>query len=58
MSAPKNYTVAAMVTAADQPEIDALLKQHPLWKLKHAREAVARRNFARRLKPAPNKNSS
>lgn len=37
MSAPKNYTVRAMVSKADDSEIAELLAKYPLWKLKHAK---------------------
>jgi hypothetical protein len=42
MGAPKNYSTRSL-TAEDQPEIDAVLAANPGWKLKHARENVARK---------------
>lgn len=47
MGAPKNYSTRSL-TKADQPEIEAVLAANPTWKLKHARENVARKKYLRR----------
>jgi len=49
MSAPKNYTVGAMVGKEDEAAIAEILKKNPLWKRKHARELIARRKFQHRI---------
>lgn len=52
MSAPKNYTVKALVTKDDEVEIQEILAKYPHWKRKHARELIARRRFAAKIKGA------
>lgn len=49
---PKNYTVKAMVKATfeDETEIAKILAMHPLWKRKDARDLLARRRFAQKIR--------
>ena len=47
MSAPKNYSTKSLAKS-DEPEIREVLARNPLWKLRHAREEVARRKFLRK----------
>lgn len=49
---PKNYSVAKLVSRSksDQAEVAAILAANPLWKVKHARDLIARRRFAAAVK--------
>lgn len=44
MNAGKQYSVRAL-RAADEAAIAEVLREHPLWKRKHARDLVARQKF-------------
>lgn len=47
----KQYSVRDWVknNAADRAAIADILRDHPLWSTKHARDLLARRRFAARL---------
>ena len=51
MSAPKNYTVAAMCKGHDA-EIAATQAAHPQWTLRYCREGFARAEFINRIRKA------
>jgi hypothetical protein len=51
MNASKNYLTKDYVKDND-PEIEAIMKQHPLWKRTAAKQLLARRRFAEAIKNA------
>lgn len=59
----KQYSVR-ILRKSDEPEVEAELAKHPLWKRAHARDLVARRKFviaigeAQKRKPMNKENST
>jgi hypothetical protein len=51
MNASRNYTTKQFVKDND-PEIELLLKQHPLWRRATAKQLLARRRFAEAIRKA------
>ena len=51
-AAPKQYSVTAMLTKADEPAIQKLMAAHPCWTKRYAREQQARINFHARIRAA------
>lgn len=47
----KQYSTR-ILTKADEPKVEAVMKRHPHWTKRHARDCVARNKFQERIDKA------